>query len=429
MLTCMVFCLATGLVRAQEQLRLPDAVNIALKNSLDIQLAKNKISTDSINNFIGVAGGLPLVTGNISDNEQISSINQKLNTGTTISRAGAATNQLNAGVTGSILLYNGGRVIATKKRLAELESQSKTQLNSQVQNVIADVMTAYYDVVRQQSYTKTIQRSIDVFKQKLELVRISQKAGLANNADLFQAQIDLNEQVLARQAQDLVIQQAKTELLRVMGVNTDSTVNVEDTILVDRSINLGDILSSISKNPDIVAADQQIRINSLIVKETSAQRYPSVRATSGFNFVRSQAAAGQVLLNQNYGPAIGVNVSIPIYNGQIYKRQIKTAEINVKNAELQKKILERDYSADVVKFYNTYIFTLQQLDTEKVNYQLSAKLLDLSLKRFQFRQATIVEVKNSQQAFEQSGYRLVNLSFAAKSAEISLKKLASRLSL
>jgi len=429
MLTCMVFCLATGLVRAQEQLRLPDAVNIALKNSLDIQLAKNKISTDSINNFIGVAGGLPLVTGNISDNEQISSINQKLNTGTTISRAGAATNQLNAGVTGSILLYNGERVIATKKRLAELESQSKTQLNSQVQNVIADVMTAYYDVVRQQSYTKTIQRSIDVFKQKLELVRISQKAGLANNADLFQAQIDLNEQVLARQAQDLVIQQAKTELLRVMGVNTDSTVNVEDTILVDRSINLGDILSSISKNPDIVAADQQIRINSLIVKETSAQRYPSVRATSGFNFVRSQAAAGQVLLNQNYGPAIGVNVSIPIYNGQIYKRQIKTAEINVKNAELQKKILERDYSADVVKFYNTYIFTLQQLDTEKVNYQLSAKLLDLSLKRFQFRQATIVEVKNSQQAFEQSGYRLVNLSFAAKSAEISLKKLASRLSL
>src|SRR5437868_6784516 len=188
MLTCMVFCLATGLVRAQEQLRLPDAVNIALKNSLDIQLAKNKISTDSINNFIGVAGGLPLVTGNISDNEQISSINQKLNTGTTISRAGAATNQLNAGVTGSILLYNGERVIATKKRLAELESQSKTQLNSQVQNVIADVMTAYYDEVRQQSYTKTIKQSINVFKQKLKLVRISKKAGLANNADLFKPQ-------------------------------------------------------------------------------------------------------------------------------------------------------------------------------------------------------------------------------------------------
>ncbi len=424
-----VFLSLSWLAEAQAPLRLPEAVNIALKNSLDIQLAKNKIATDSINNNIGVAGGLPLVTGNISDNEQISNINQKLNTGTTISRAGAATNTANVGVTGSMLLYNGGRVIATKKRLAELELLSKQQLNSQVQNIMADVMTAYYDVVRQQSYTRTIGRSIDVAKQKLEIVKVSQKAGLANNADLFQAQIDVNELVNSEQAQLLVIEQAKTELLRLLTVNPDSTVNIEDTILVDRGMNLNDILNSLPKNAEVGAADEQIKINTLIVKETDALRYPSIRATSGFNFARSQAAAGQVLLNQNYGPSVGVSVSIPIYNGSIYRRQKKTAEINVHNAELQKKILLRDYSAEVVKMYQSYTSALKQLETEQQNYKLSAQLVDLSLKRFQFRQATIVEVKNAQQSFEQSGYRLVNLSYAAKSAEIALKKLANQLAL
>ena len=415
--------------KAQSTLQLPDAVNIALKNSLDIQLAKNKISTDSITNYIGMAGGLPLVTGNITDNEQISSINQKLNTGTSITRSGAATNQLNAGVTGSILLYNGGRVIATKKRLAELELQSRQQLNSQVQNIMANVMTAYFDVVRQQSYTRTIGRSIDVAKQKLQIVKVSQMVGLANNADLFQAQIDLNELVNSLQAQFLVIGQAKTELLRLLTVNPDSTVNIEDTILVDRSINLGDILNKLPKNADVVAADDQIKINELIVKETNALRYPSIRGIAGYNFARNQAAAGQTLLNQNFGPTIGVSIAIPIYNGSIYRRQKKTAEIGVHDAELEKKILLRDYSADVVKIYQSYTSALQQLDSERVTYRIAGQLVDLSLKRFQLRQATIVEVKNAQQSFEQSGYRLVNLAYAAKSAEITLKKLANQLTL
>jgi len=423
------FISCSCLGKAQSTLQLPDAVNIALKNSLDIQLARNKISTDSINNNIGVAGGLPLVTGNISDNEQISSINQKLNTGTTITRSGAATNQLNAGVTGSILLYNGGRVIATKKRLAELELQSKQQLTSQVQNIMANVMTAYYDVVRQQSYTRTIGRSIDVAKQKLDIVKVSQTAGLANNADLFQAQIDLNELVNSLQAQFLVIGQAKTELLRLLTVNPDSTISIEDTILVDRGIVLNDILNNIPKNADVTAADQQIKINALIVKETNALRYPSIRGIAGYNFARNQAAAGQTLLNQNFGPTIGVSVSIPIYNGSIYRRQKQAAEIDVRNAELQKKILLRDYGAEVVKMYQSYTSALQQLDSERVTYRIAAQLVDLSLKRFQLRQALIVEVKNAQESFEQSGFRLVNLAYAAKAAEIALKKLANQLSL
>ena len=423
------FLFISLLARAQAPLRLPDAVNIALKNSLDIQLVKNKIEANNINNNYGVAGGMPLVTGNLSDNEQVSDINQKLNTGTTISRSGAATNTLNVGVTGSILLYNGGRVIATKKRLAELELQSKQQLNSQVQNIMADVMTSYYDIVRQQSYTKTIDRSIDAAKQKLQIVQTSQKLGLANNADLFQAQIDLNALLQAQQVQWQVIEQAKTELLRLLTLKADSSINIEDTIIVDRTVNLDAVLTSLSKNADVIAADEQIKINELVVKETIAQRYPSVRATSGFNFARSQAAAGQLLLNQNYGPSVGLTVGIPIYNGSVYKRQQKTATLNVRNAELQKKILIRDYSAQAVKLFHSYTDALKQLETEQQNYKLSGQLLDLSLKRFQFRQATIVEVKNAQQNFEQSGYRMVNLNYAAKSAEIELKKLANQLSL
>ena len=416
-------------MQAQTNLSLPEAVNIALKNSLDIQLAQNKIAADSIKNHIGIAGGLPLVTANINDNEQVTSVNQKLNTGASIQRNNAAANNFNSNITGSILLFNGGRVIATKKRLAQLQNQSREQLVSQVQNILSNVMIGYYDIVRQQNYIKTINLSIDASNRQLDIVKIRQSVGLANNADLYQAQIDLNTLQQAKLAQELVIVQAKTELLRLLTLKPDSAIAIEDTILVDKNVALQSVLDGLNKNTDIAAADYQIKINELIVKETSALRYPSIRATTGYNFSRNKAAAGQLLLNQNYGPTVGVSVGIPIYNGSVYRRQKQVAQIDVHNADLQKQVLLRDYSAQAVKQYQTYTNTINQLDSAVANYNLSAKLLELALFRFQLRQATFLEVKNAQQSFEESGFRLVNLNFAAKAAEIELKRLANSLGL
>ena len=417
---------------AQQILRLPDAVNIALKNSLDIQLNKNIVEVNTVLNNYGVAGGLPLVTGSATDNEQVSNINQKTNNGDivrTIRRNNAATNSFALGVTGSILLYNGNRVVATKSRLARLVKQSERQLNSQVQNILSGVMVGYYDIVRQQSYMKTIERSIDASNQQLDIVKARQSVGLANNADLFQAQIDLNALLQTKQSQQLIIDQAKTELLRQLTLNPDTVIAIQDTILVDRTLKLEDVLNNLNTNSNILAADDQVKINELVVKETAALRYPSVRATTGYNFIRNKAAAGQLLLNQNYGPSVGVNVGIPIYNGTIIKRQQKVAQINVRNAQLDKQVLIRDYSSQVVKSYQSYTATLQQLQTEQQNYTLSNQLLELALERFKYKQATIIDVKNAQQSFEASGYRLVNLNYAAKSAEIELKRLANQLSL
>ena len=414
---------------AQDSLTLPDAIDQAIKKSLDITIAKNNIEAAVIVNSYGFAGGLPVVTGNITNNESLTSVNQKLNTGNIIQRNNAAANALNGNVTGSILLFNGGRVVATKQRLAALQGQSEERLNSQIQNVIANVSTAYYDVVRQQNYIKTIDKSIDASNQQLTIVKARQSVGLANNADFFQAQIDLNALQQTRQAQELIVAQAKTELLRLLTSKADSTVKINDTIIVQNNIALQTVLDNLSKNTDITAAEDQININKLIVKETSALRYPSIRANAGYNFFRNQSAAGQLLLNQNYGPAVGVSLAIPIFNGGIFRKQVQVANIEVRNAVVQKDILLRDFNAQAVTQYQSYVSNINQLQTEKENYKLSGQLLDLVLQRFQLRQATIVEVKNAQQSFEQSGFRLVNLSFAAKASEIELKRLSNQLTL
>ena len=422
---------ATGVA---QQLRLQEAVSIALKNSLDIQLVKENQEINVVNNNIGIAGGLPVATITGSDNEQSVNIKQKISqkvngadTSYNIIRNGATSNQLAASAGGSILLYNGLRVKATKKRLEELEKQGQEFISSQIQNVIAAVMTSYYDVVRQQSYLKTFDQSIAVAEKKLEIVKAQQSVGMANNADLFQSQLDLNNLQLSKTQQQLVIDQAKTGLLTLLTLRPDSTIAISDTILTDKSLVLGTVLDNLTSNPDIVAASQQIRINELIEKETAAQRYPTIRASAGYNYNRTQNTAGQTLLNQSNGPFIGGNLTVPIYNGSIYKRQQKIAEINTRIAGVQRDITMRNYSSGAVKTYQAYASAKLQLETAQKNFELAQKLIELVLQRFQLRQNTIVDVSIAQQTFETAAFSLINLSYASKSSEIELKRLMSKL--
>ncbi len=424
--TCILNSAAAQDTLQQQPLPLQDAINIALRNSYDIQLAKNDIQVNTIYNNIGIAGGLPAITGSVQNQEQVTSINQKYSDATRNATSNnAASNNLSSGIDGSFLLYNGMRVRAAKKRLEELQSQSEQRFNSQVQNTIAAIMTNYYDIVRQQSYIKTIDQSITVSRQKFLIIQTQQSVGLANNADLFQAQIDLSALLQSKQSQQLIIDQDKTELLRLMNLNSDSTIVIADTIIADKALTLNAILEHLPNNADILAAADQVKINEMIARETAAQRYPSLSATGGYTYGRTQNAAGFSLLNQNYGPYIGIGVGIPIYNGSVYKRQQRVAELNTRSADIQQKSLEKDYKASVIKNYQAYISSLQQLEAERRTYDTAQQLLNIVLQRFQLRVNTIVEVRQAEQSFQDESYRLVNLSFAAKAAEIELKRLAN----
>jgi outer membrane protein TolC len=427
-LLILICCLNAGMALSQGRLTLSDAINLALKNSLDIQLAKNNVEISTINNHPGIAGALPTVTATANDNEQIISINQKFpDPSRNTTRNNVGSNNLSVGVTGSILLSNGYRVVTTKKRLNELVIQNRYLLDAQIQNTMAAVATRYYDVVRQQEFIKTIEQSIDVFQKRLDILLARKEAGLSNNADIFQARLDLNAQVQLKQQQELVIQQGKTDLLNLLFLNPDSTINIQDTIIVERNLSLENIRAKLKDNPQLLSANEQIKINELIEKETEALGMPTLRANTGYNFNNTRSGAGFILQNQSFGPFVSLNLSIPIYNGTAFKRQQQIAEINSKNAVLQKETLAQTLETGAVRTYQAYKNALQQLETEVENYKLSMQLVDLVLKRFELNQATIIDVRQAQQSFETSGFRLLNLNYTAKLAEIELKRLANQI--
>ncbi|HLN72057.1 MAG: TolC family protein [Methylococcaceae bacterium] len=401
---------------AQTVITLKSAIDTTLSNSFNVKLAENNFEISKINNTPGVAGMLPTINASVNNNKNLD-----------VFLSSANGNTLSSNVTAGIVLFNGFRIWATRERLDLLQSRGELQLNSQIQNSLATVMTAYYDVVRQQEYLTIIQTSLDVSRQKLEIVTARRNVGMANDADYFQALIDVNSSEQSLKAQQLQVDQAKTDLLQIMSGTNYYPFVIQDTIEVDRTVDLNSVTGFLKQNPQYLSAEQQVKINQQIVKEVAALRYPSLRLSTGYNYNRSQGSTFQLTTNENYGPFVGLNLQVPIYNGNASRAQKKAAIINVNNAELQKNDLLNTMTSDAVRLYQSYSTSLAQLDSQLKAIETSGKLVDLVLKRFQVSEATILEVKAAQASYEGTAYQLVNLNYAAKVAEIELKRLMFQL--
>jgi outer membrane protein TolC len=427
-LLLLAFAFSQEKLVAQNNLSLKEAVTIAIQNSYDIKLVENNLTIAKNNNNYGVAGGLPTVTATSNNNNTLTTINQTFpDPSRNTTRNGVDGTTLNGGLTATMILFNGYRVAATKERLASIEKQSAAALQTQMLNTSSTVMQQYYNVIRQAAFLKTIEKSIEASEERVAIVKTRQEVGVANQADLLQSNLDLNALLQAKQNQLVVLAQVKADLYNSMVVPATSNYTFTDSIQVDGQLALLDIESKMKDHPLLQSAQQLINVNQFLEKETKALTYPTLRANTGYNYNSNKSAAGFILLNESYGPFLGFNLSIPIYAGSASKRAVKNAQINTVSAKLQYENTAQDLGTELFKTYQNYQNSLKQTPIEEQNYEMSQALLALVMEKFKLGQATIVDVKQAQQSFENAGFRLTSLRFSAKIAEIELKRLSNQL--
>ena len=416
-------------IAAQNNLSLKEAVTIAIQNSYDIKLVENNLSIAQNNNNYGVAGGLPTVTANGTNNNTLTTINQTFpDASRNTTRSGVDGSTLNGGLSATMILFNGYRIAATKDRLESIQKQTEAVLQTQMLNTSSTVMQQYYNVIRQLAFLKTIEKSIEASEQRVAIVKTRQELGVANQADLLQSSLDLNALLQAKQNQLLVLDQVKADLFNTMVLPANSNYIFTDSIQVDQKMILSDVESKMKAHPLLQSAQQLINVNQFLEKETKALMYPTLRANTGFNYNSNKSAAGFILLNESYGPFLGFNLSIPIYAGTSNKRAYKNAQINTVSAKIQYDNTAQSLATELFKTYQNYQNSIKQTPTEIQNYEMSDALLTLVMDKFKLGEATIVDVKQAQQSFETAGFRLTSLRFSAKIAEIELKRLSNQLS-
>lgn len=423
-----IACLLLPLqIHAGDTLTLNRAVSRALENNLDLQVAENTAAVAHNNNHPGNAGMLPQVSLSLSDNPSLTSINQKFTNGTEIIRNGVFSNAFSAGVLLSYTLFDGNRMFAAKKRLEAADQAAMHELHLNMQEVITSVITAYSNLVRQKEYVTVIERLVDLSEQRMSLVKVRYQAGLANQADLHLAGLDLESVRQNRTVQLAAVQNAYQTLNFLMGVQTSEMYETEQNIVSAGISERTELDSLLTHNPSWLIAEQQCRIAEMTRREIASVRMPLIRLNASYNYNLSQSQAGFSLFNQSTGPQAGLSLTLPLYSGGVNRINIENAKLNQENSRLSKERLMQEIRMYYEQAWNDLNAARLQIASDSGAIASAESLLEIMQERFRLGQSTILELKDAQRAYEETVFRSITNKYALRLAETELLALTGQL--
>ncbi len=418
----------SAFVGKAQVLSLSGAVEIALKNNYNIQIFANNAQIADNNNTIGNAGMLPQVGLNANGSYSNTNINQRFTNGTSIEKNGVVSTTYGAGLALNYVLFSGLRAQYIYKRQGEEDAVGQLQLKSTINTTVANVMAAYFNVLREQQTLKALLENISIFEERLKIAETRLQVGSSPKTDVLQAKLDLNEQKSLIIQQSAAIAVAKSQLDQLLGRESGNDFTVEEVTPALDSLNYDSLKNTILKNNiDLQAIQRNINIAKYGVKEARSAQYPTLALGSAYNFAKTNSQAGFTLFNQNLGFNGGLTLSWNLFNGFNTRRIISNSKLNLSSTELRLKDFQATISAQFVSAWNNFNTARQQYILEQESNTLAQENVDIMLERFRIANATTIDLKLAQQTLQDTQNRLIQAGYQMKLAETELLRLVSGL--
>ena len=100
--------------------------------------------------------------------------------------------------------------------------------------------------------------------------------------------------------------------------------------------------------------------------------------------------------NNNFGQAIGINLSVPIFNGWQAKANYLSSKLNIRTLEYQIKLDNQTLKQDIYQAYNASIVALEKFNSSQKSVDAAQKSYDFALKRFNVGMLSTLELVTDQ---------------------------------
>ncbi|MBU1822870.1 MAG: TolC family protein [Bacteroidetes bacterium] len=418
-------------VKAQEALSLEKAIAIALEKNYSIRIAEKRVAIAKNDNTLGNAGFLPSVTAITQKNFTSSHLRQDFFNAlqAPLDRAGVNNNNSNSGVALAWTIFDGLGMFVSQDRLRQLEQAGRTNAKITIENTVAQVSSAYYEIIRQYQRVRALRNALDISKDRLELAKAYYEVGTGSKVDYINAQVDYNGDTAAYIAQEQVLRNSKIDLNALLSRNPSEDFTLPDTLMKRRAIAVEELRQSLlAQNPNLVLAAQQRRIAELDIKALSAQQYPQVDLLGGFNYNTTNNQAGfGVRSARNDVWSYGARVSVNLFDGFNQRRRIQNARINALISEDVEGDVRNQLMAAFDQTYLNYRNSLQLVALEEANFVLARQNVEIAFERYRVGNSSSYEFREVQRNTVAAETRLIEAEYNAKLAEIELLRLSSKL--
>lgn len=424
-----LLCFNTPLF-AQERLTLQEAISIALKNNYDIKLISNDLAVAHNNVNLGNAGILPQVGVDFSTGGSRQNTVQTQASGTQKVTDGARSTNMAYGVGLNWTIFDGFKMFATYDKLKALEKQGEVNAKGVILSTISQVITTYFDLVKQQQLAIAADSAMDVSVLRLKIANNKLQLGKGSKLDVLAAQVDYNTDTSNYLQQKNLCVTYMVRLNQLMVRPLDIRFSVVNDLSLDEAMNYSTLAGQTEQlNPSLQAAFIDKKIAELALKEVKANKYPIISLNSGYEFNRSTSPTGFNTQFRANGLTYGITASLPIFNGFLQRQNERNAKIAISSSELTFEKTKQDLLAQLSTAYQNYSTYLELVKLEKRNVDLAKQNLSITLDKYRLGSIAPLELREAQKNAIDANSRYVETQYQAKLAEITLKELSGTLNI
>ena len=378
--------LTAGALPAQETWDLRQCIDYALENNIQIQ--QQAVSTDYYGNELRQAkfNRLPGVNGNLNNSFSFGRTLQYDNT-----YAEYNSNQTGASLSANVLLSNGLTLSHSVKMANYNLKASLEDLQKAKDDVMLNVTAAYLQILFSDELVKVAQDQLAVTKLQIERTRKLVEAGSLAKGSLLEIEAQYAQEELNLVNEQNSQQLAYLNLYQLLELPSTGqfTISQPDlpVVTANRSmLNSMDVFrSAVQQRPEIKGAEFRLKSFQEQVAIAKGSLYPTL--SFGVDYYNSYnnkykdilgndiSFSDQLKNNDRYG--VGVNMSIPIFNKNQNRTQIKNAQLQVMNQELEVQNAKNLLRKDIEQAYTNALAALKR-------YMASNKAVDSMQEAFRY---------------------------------------------
>jgi len=267
-----------------ETLTLEESIDIALRNSLIIDSAREGINAATAQKREAVTGFLPKLNTSYNYTRLNKEPSVMLPAPFSTEMTTGTKDNYNWTVEARQPLFTGGGLIANYQAAKIGEDAAQIEETAKTQDVVQEVKIAYYDILRAQKIQETARQSVEMLTAHRDVAQNYFQVGMIPKNDLLHAEVELaNGQQSLVKAQNAV-EIAKARLNTIMKRKIFTPVNIVDNLTyqpLDKSLeDCWEI--AVKSRPELKIAELKTKQAGKLVNAARSEYFPTLSLVANY---------------------------------------------------------------------------------------------------------------------------------------------------
>ncbi|MCI7700707.1 MAG: TolC family protein [Candidatus Onthomorpha sp.] len=307
--------------------------------------------------------------------------------------------------------------------ILEQARASKIDMTKQVKD-------AYFAVLLAKNSLKVLERSINNAKETLKSTEAGFEQGVVSEYDLIRAKVQVNNlnpsYIAAKNGLELAVLQLKMILSLPQEQEIVFLENLED--FSDRIVSVTDAESerAVNNNSELRQLDLNIMSLQHNLKMVNSQHLPSLSAFGQYAYQTQAEDFRFSEYNWVGSAAVGLQLSIPIFNGRTVVNKAKQLKISLQELQLQKQYASDGIDLQIQSAINNMKAAQEQLSVNKDAISQAERGYEIAKVRYQTGSGTILELNDSELSMTQANLNYQQSLYDFLTAQTNLEKVLGR---